>query len=88
MKKTPANQIAGHGSSFTVLADRIVKPGGRIAFVLPVTALFGGSWRDIRGMLASKYEIDYVVSTHDPKLRSMSFDTKIAEALHRRPSAN
>ena len=81
LKKTPANQIAGHGSSFTVLADRIVKPGGRIAFVLPVTALFGDSLRDIRRMLASKYEIDYVVSTHDPKLRSMSYDTKIAEAL-------
>ena len=81
LKQTPANQIAGHGSSFAVLADRIVKPNGRIAFVLPVTALFGDSWQGIRGMLASKYEVEYVVSSHDPNSRSMSYDTGIAEAL-------
>ena len=81
IKGTPANQIAGHGSSFAVLADRIVKPGGRIAFVLPVTALFGDSWQGIRSMWASKYEVEYVVSSHDPNSRSMSYDTDIAEAL-------
>ncbi len=81
LKGTPANQIAGHASSFTVLADRIVNPGGRVALVLPVTALFGESWREVRGMLAGRYEIEFVVSSHDPKLRSMSYDTGIAEAL-------
>ena len=81
LKGAAANQIAGHASSFTVLADRMVNPGGRIALVLPVTALFGHSWRAIRGMLASRYEIEFVVSSHDPKLRSMSYDTGIAEAL-------
>ena len=81
LKGTPANQIAGHASSFTVLADRLVKPGGRIALVLPVTALFGESWRGIRNMLSCRYEIEFVVSSHDPGLRSMSFDTGIAEAL-------
>ena len=81
LKGTPANQIAGHGSSFTVLADRLVKPGGRIGLVLPVTALFGESWRDIRNMLSCRYDIEFVVSSHDPDLRSMSFDTGIAEAL-------
>ena len=78
---TAANQTAGHGSSFTVLADRLVAPGGRVALVLPVTALSGESWRGIRQMLASRYEIEFVVSSHDPKRRSMSYDTKIAEAL-------
>ena len=81
LKGTAANQMAGHASSFTVLADRLVKRGGRIALVLPVTALSGESWRDIREMLSTRYEIEYVVSSHDPKLRSMSFDTGIAEAL-------
>ena len=81
LKGTAANQTAGHGSSFTVLADRLVKPGGRIALVLPVTALSGESWREIRHMLSSRYEIEYVVSSHDPNLRSMSYDTGIAEAL-------
>ena len=81
LKGTPANQIAGHASSFTVLADRLVKPGGRIALVLPVTTLFGESWRGIREMLACRYDIEFVVSSHDPELRSLSYDTGIAEAL-------
>ncbi len=81
LKGTAANQIAGHGSSFAVLADRLVKPGGRIALVLPVTALSGESWREVRQMLASRYEVEFVVSSHDPNLLSMSYDTAIAEAL-------
>ena len=56
-------------------------PDGRVALVLPVTALAGDSWRDVRQMLASRYAIEFVVSAHDPKLRSMSYDTDIAEAL-------
>ena len=81
LKGTPANQMAGHASSFTVLADRLVNPGGRLALVLPVTALSGESWREVRGMLSTKYEIEFVVSSHDPDLRSMSYDTAIAETL-------
>jgi len=81
LRGTPANQIAGHASSFTVLADRLVNPGGRIALVLPVTALSGESWRGIRQMLASRYDVEFVVSSHDPEQRSMSYDTGIAEIL-------
>lgn len=81
LRGTPANQIAGHASSFTVLADRLVNPGGRIALVLPVTALSGKSWRGIRQMLATRYDIEFVVSSHDPEQRSMSYDTGIAEIL-------
>lgn len=81
LRGTEANQMAGHASSFTVLADRVVKRGGRIAMVLPVTALSGESWRDVRGMLAHKYEIEIVVSSHDPSLRTLSYDTGIAEML-------
>ena len=81
LKGTAANLNAGHGTSFTVLADRLVATGGRVALVLPVTALSGGSWHGIRQMLASRYEIEFVVSSHDPKRRFMSFDTSIAEVL-------
>ena len=59
----------------------MVKPGGRVALVLPVTALSGESWREVRRMLSSKYAVEYVVSSHDPNLLSMSYDTGIAEAL-------
>lgn len=81
LRGTPANQMAGHASSFTVLADRLVKRGGRVALVLPVTALSGESWRGIREMLASRYEVEFVISSHDPDMRSMSYDTGIAETL-------
>lgn len=81
LKGTPANQMAGHAASFTVLADRLVKPNGRVALVLPVTALAGESWRRVRAMLANRYAIELVISSHDPDLRSMSFDTQIAEVL-------
>ena len=81
LKGTPANQMAGHAASFTVLADRLIKPDGRLALVLPVTALAGESWRQVRAMLAERYEIELVVSSHDALLRSMSYDTHIAEVL-------
>ena len=81
LRGTPANQIAGHGTSFTVLADRLVKPGGQIALVLPVTALAGETWSEVRAMLSSRYQVEFVVSSHDPEMRSMSYDTNIAEVL-------
>ena len=81
LRETPANQTAGHASSFTVLADRMVNHGGRIALVLPVTALSGESWREVRRMLSTRYDIEFVVSSHDPDLLSMSYDTGIAEVL-------
>lgn len=81
LRGTPANQIGGHGTSFAVLADRMVNPGGRVAFVLPVTALTGESWRGVRQMLASRYDMEFVVCSHDPRQRSMSYDTGIAETL-------
>lgn len=81
LRGTPANQMAGHGSSFAVLADRLVKLGGRIALVLPVTAVAGEAWSEVREMLASRYQIEFVLSSHDPEMRSMSYDTDIAEVL-------
>ncbi len=81
LKGTPANQTAGHAASFTVLADRLVKPNGWVALVLPVTAMAGESWRRVRAMLSNRYAIELVISSHDPDLRSMSFDTHIAEVL-------
>ena len=81
LRSTPADFNGGHGTSFSALADRLVKPGGRVVLVLPVTALAGERWRGIREMLASRYKVEYVISSHDPDMRSMSYDTGIAETL-------
>ena len=78
---TPANQKAGLGSFFLVLADQMIQPNGRLAFVLPSTMLSGPSWSRIRGLLTSRYEVEFVVSSYDPVVRTWSFDTGIAEAL-------
>ena len=78
---TPARLDAGLASSFLVLADHTLNGSGRLAFVLPMSALFGTSWEGIREMLASKYEVEWVITSHDGPRRSFSFDTAIGEAL-------
>lgn len=78
---TPARLDAGLASSFMVLADHTLNGHGRLAFVLPMSALFGTSWTGIREMLASRYEVEWVITSHDGPRRSFSFDTAIGEAL-------
>ena len=81
LRDSPANLRGGHGTSFLVLADRLINPGGTIAFVLPATSLFGEQWKGIRQMLSERYSVDFVVSSHAPESTSLSFDTSIAEIL-------
>lgn len=90
---TPGSLYAGLGSAFTVLAHERVKRGGRLAFVLPATALTGSSWARIRKMLLDNYRIDWVVVSHDSRNRTktknlpgrrfvgFSESTRIAETL-------
>jgi hypothetical protein len=81
MEEIPGNQIAGLGSSFVCLADSLLQPEGRLAFVLPLTSISGSSWSGIRQLLNDKYEIEYIVSVHGDQDISMSFDTHIREIL-------
>ena len=93
LTKTAANLFAGLGSAFVVLADEALGLGGRMAFVLPATLLTGSSWAKIRKLLLSKYSIEWVVVSHDPRNRSKKKDlpgrrwvsfsesTRIAEVL-------
>ena len=78
---TPANLVAGLASAFVLLGDRAVESSGRLAFVLPASFLFGTSWSGIREMLAQNYQVEWVVSSHDAKRQSLSYDTGIAEAM-------
>ena len=81
-------QPAGHGnaglaSNFIDLADRKVKPGGVIAFVLPASFVQGKSWLSARKMLAENYKNIAVISiaTDGTTNGAFSADTGMAEVL-------
>ncbi len=73
---------AGLGSAFAALADRKVRAGGVIAFVLPFTAITGSSWAKFREMIAGRYT-DVTILSIAANGRDMSFssDTGMAECL-------
>ena len=93
LHNTPASLYAGLGSAFVVLAGEKVKAGGRIAFVLPATALTGSRWNAIRAMLLRDFHVEWVVVSHDARQRggrenlpgrryvAFSESTRIAETL-------
>lgn len=74
---------AGLATDFFDLAHRKLKPGGVLAFVLPVTLATGSSWEKLRGILASEYEDVIVItcSSGSDEHRRFSSDTHMAEAL-------
>ena len=73
---------AGIASAFAALADRKLKPGGIMAFVLPLSAASGLSWQGFRRMLESDYEDLNVLSiAANGKDMSFSSDTGMAECL-------
>ncbi|MBC7333771.1 MAG: N-6 DNA methylase [Actinobacteria bacterium] len=56
-------QLSYHGY-FILLADRFLKENGRMALVIPATVLRVRSFHGIRELLAEKYHIEYIVTTH------------------------
>lgn len=48
---------------FIFLADKFVKPGGRIAMVLPATVLRIESMKGIRQILTTNYHIEHIISS-------------------------
>jgi hypothetical protein len=65
---------AGLGAYFTVLADRLLKQGGRLGLVMPRAILSGVSWKEIRDILLRNYEIEYIVSNYDPGNEELSIE--------------
>ena len=70
-------------SMFCGVADKMVKVGGRLALVLPMTSVQGVSWEKFRALLSKSYEDILVVgitaSTADAS--SWSADTSLVEVL-------
>ena len=80
---TCAHGYAGLASWFVALADRMVKQGGAIALVLPLTALHGASWKKVRQLIAQEYSDVTALTIAAPRAEDQSFsaDTGIAETL-------
>lgn len=76
-----ANITAGLGSVFVAVADRYIKPGGRMALVLPKAVLSGVAWEPTRQMLAQKYQLEYIIGSHDPQRWNFSESTDLSEVL-------
>ena len=73
---------AGLASVFVSLAEKKVRPGGVIAFVLPFTAINGASWTKFRELIATRYtDVTIVSISANGKDMSFSSDTGMAECL-------
>ncbi len=70
----------GFAPSFLALAKRKCKTGGRIGFVLPMTAAFGKGWGLTRKMMERNFK-DLMVVAHASGIGSLSADTAIEEIL-------
>lgn len=76
--KSGGSMKAGLASLFTGIADKKLKPDGRLGLVLPMTAAAQTSWESTREMIAENYtDITITYFTSD----SMSADTNMGEIL-------
>ena len=74
-----ANSIS---TMFTPLAEKILsEDGGVLAKIMPVTACTGASGLRERRFLASRFHIDMIVCSHDPREPNLSAHTSINECL-------
>ena len=67
---------------FTPLAEKVlVEDGGVLAKIMPVTACTGASGLRERRFLASRFHLDTIVCSHDPREPNLSTHTSINECL-------
>lgn len=76
-----ANTTAGLGSVFVAVGDRRLADNGRLALVLPRALLSGVAWEKTRTLIGSKYQLEYVVVSHDPERWNFSDNTSLSEVL-------
>jgi len=81
VKDIPASITAGLGSVFIALADRKLKHGGRLAFVIPAALISGEAWARTRALISAKYHLETVVSSHDAEKFNFSENTDLSEIL-------
>ena len=76
------NIKAGMAASFLILAGKKIKPGGKIGFVLPLTAAFANTWEITRRHIELNFtNITAVAVAGGDKEGSLSADTHMSEML-------
>ena len=80
-KERNISATAGLGALFVPLADIYTKPGGRIAFVLPIALASGEAWGAVRKFIADRYHLEVVITSHDPSRTNFSENTDLSELL-------
>ena len=69
-------------SFFTPLAERLIsQKNGTLATVIPTTACLGAAAKYKRTFLAKKFQVELVVTSHDPKHPNFSGNTAITESF-------
>ncbi len=84
VRNEPVDNKAGMAPSFLALAKKKVKIGGRIGFVLPLTAAMAKSWAKTRQMVEEYFESIIVVVVAAGKAlgkKALSADTGMEEML-------
>lgn len=76
-----ASITAGLGSVFVAIANKYVKPGGRLALVLPKALLSGVAWRKTRNLIEKEYDIKWIIASHDAERWNFSESTDLSEVL-------
>jgi hypothetical protein len=74
-------QETGLAAPFVILADLYVKPGGRIAFVIPTAIMSRETWKPVRQLLLRGYHIEHIIVSWADGTPSFSEDTALREAL-------
>ena len=82
LKSRQASATAGLGAAFVAAAAPKLRPGeGRLALVLPATVCTGPSWAQTRALIERDFNLDMVISSHDPLRWNFSDSTDLSEAL-------
>ncbi len=81
VKPLSASITAGLGAVFVALADQSLKPGGRLAFILPHALASGEAWGPTRQLLADRYHLEVVISSYDAQRPNFSENTELSEIM-------
>ncbi|MFP4395963.1 MAG: hypothetical protein ACLFTI_11930 [Anaerolineales bacterium] len=76
-----ASATAGLGAIFVAIGDKYLKPGGRIALVLPKALISGVAWGKTRDLFREDYQLETLIVSQDPEQWNFSESTSLSEVL-------